>query len=106
SEFEGYQGDAAVRELKMANRLNPSVGHGQLAYMYNHLGLEDLAARESARSYEIDPTSDTNRQTTTLMYEVQSRYDDYAADRNVTREGRNEVWYLMGKGRLGDAQSV
>lgn len=51
SEFEGYQGDAAVREVRLANQLNPDVGHNELAYMYNHLGLEDLATRALARGW-------------------------------------------------------
>src|SRR5439155_15901684 len=79
SEFEGYQGEAAVREVQLANQLNPNVGHGELAYLYNHLDLEDLAARELARAFEIDPTSDSLKATTVLMYEVQSKYDEYAA---------------------------
>src|SRR5262249_27798010 len=100
----GYQVEAAVREVRLANQLNPNVGHNDLAYIYNHVGLEDLAARALARGLEIDPTSESLRNTSILMYEVQSRYDDYAADRTVTHDGRAEVWYLIGKGRLDDAQ--
>jgi len=106
SEFEGYQGEAAAREALLANRLNPNVGHGELAYIYIHLGLEDLGARELARAYEIDPTSDALRETTRLTYEVQGRYDDYAADRSVRHDGRMEVLYLIAKGRLDDAQKA
>jgi hypothetical protein len=40
------------------------------------------------------------------VYEVQSRYDDYAADQRVPHDGRSEVWYLIGKGRLDDAQKA
>ena len=73
SEFEGYQGEAAVREVRLANQLNPNVGHAELAYLYNHLGLEDLAARELARAFEIDPTSDFLKSIDALtLYEVQS----------------------------------
>jgi eukaryotic-like serine/threonine-protein kinase len=106
SQFEGYQGEAAAREALLANHLDPNVGHGELAYMYTHLGLEDLAARELARALEIDPTSDARRETTLLMYEVQSRYDDYAADPDVRHDGRMEALYLMSKGRLDEAQKV
>src|SRR5262245_24433348 len=63
SQFEGYQAEAAAREVLLATQLNPNAGHGDLAYIYNHLGLEDLAARELARALEIDPTSDTLRGT-------------------------------------------
>jgi tetratricopeptide (TPR) repeat protein len=106
SEFEGYQGEAAAREVRLATQLNPNVGHADLAYMYNHLGLEDLAARELARAFEIDPTSESLKGTKLLMYEVQSRYDEYAADRSVGHDGRSEAWYLMGKGRFEEAQKV
>ncbi len=106
SEFEGYQGEAAVREVQLANELNPSVGHAELTYLYTHLGLEDLAARELARAYEIDPTSDSLKSSTLTLYEVQSKYDAYGADRNVGRGGRYDVWYFMGKGRLKDAQKA
>jgi tetratricopeptide (TPR) repeat protein len=106
SEFEGYQGETAVREARLANQLNPNVGHFELAYLYNHLGLEDLAERELARAVEVDPTSDTLKSTALLMYEVQSKYDEYATNRNTQQDGRSEVWYLMGKGRLDEAQKA
>jgi TolB-like protein len=106
SEFEGYQGEAAVREVRLANQLNPNVGHDELAYLYNHLGLEDLAAHELARAFEIDPTSDALKSTAELMYEVQCKYDEYAASQSVQRDGRSEVWYFMGKGRLDEAQKA
>jgi serine/threonine protein kinase len=106
SEFEGYQGDAAVREVKLATQLNPNVGHSELAYLYIHLGLEDLSARELARAREIDPTSENLNGMALLMYEVQSKYDEYAADRNIRRNNESEAWYAMGKGRLHEAQKA
>ena len=106
SEFEGYNGEAAAREALLANQLNPNVGHAELAYIYNHLGLEDLAARELARALEVDPTSEALRETTRLMYELQSRTDDYAADTTVRHEGRYEALYLVSKGRMNEAQKV
>jgi tetratricopeptide (TPR) repeat protein len=74
--------------------------------MYNHLGLEDLAARELARALEIDPTSDALKGDILLMDEVQSKYDEYAADRRIPHEARSQVWYLIGKGRLNEAQKA
>jgi TolB-like protein len=106
SEFEGYQGDAAAREALLANQLNPNVGHWELTYMYTHLGLDDLAMRELDRAIEIDPTSDAVKNSKLLIYEVQGKYDDYAADRTLPRDGRVEAMYLMSKGRLDDAQKA
>jgi tetratricopeptide (TPR) repeat protein len=106
SEFEGYQAEAAAREAQLANQLNPNVGHVELGYVYNHLGLEDLAAHELDRAFEVDPTSDALKETKLLMYEVQTKYDEYAADPGVHRDGRMEALYLMAKGRLDEAQRV
>jgi TolB-like protein len=106
SEFGDYQAEAAAREVLSANQLNPNVGHGELAYMYAHLGLEDLAVRENGRAIEIDPTSEALKENRLLLYEVQSRFDDYAADRTVPHDNRVEVMYLMTKGRLDEAQKV
>jgi tetratricopeptide (TPR) repeat protein len=77
-----------------------------LTYLYQHLGLEDLAVRELARAYEIDPTSDALKSSSVTLYEVQSKYDEYAANQSVRGRGRSEVWYFMGKGRLEEAQKA
>ncbi len=106
SEFEGYQGEAAARELLLANQLNPNVGHDVLAYIYDHLGLEDLASRELARALEIDPTGDYVKSTTLLTYEVQSKYDEYAADQKVRHQDRIAAMYFMSKGRFEEAQKA
>jgi tetratricopeptide (TPR) repeat protein len=106
SEFEGYQADAAAHEVLLANQLNPNVGHRELAYLYNHLGLEDLAVRELARDLEIDPTSESHKDSVLLTYEVQSRYDDYAADRSVNHDSRMEALYLIAKGRFAEAHTI
>ena len=106
SGFEGYKGEAAAREALRANQLNPNVGHEELAYIYNHLGLEDLAERELARSFEIDPTSDSLKSSKLTQYEVRSQPDEYAADQSVEHEGRTEAWYLITKGRFEAARDT
>jgi len=106
SQYEGYQGEAAIREVLLAQQLNPNVGHGELAYLYLHLGLEDLAARELQRAFEIDPTSEFAKAITLLMYEVGCKYDEYAAHRNLYHDYEMEALYFMGKGRLDEAQKA
>ena len=82
------------------------MGHGDLAYLYVHLGLEDLAARELQRAYEMDPTSEFLKEMTRAMYLLGAKYDEYAAHRDLYREYSMEVWYFMGKGRLDDAEKA
>jgi len=106
SVYEGFQGEAAVREVLQAQQLNPNVGHGELAYLYLHLGLEDLGARELQRAFEIDPTSEFAKSMTRLMYWTGVKYDEYAAHRELYRDDFMEAWYLMGTGRLDEAQKA
>jgi TolB-like protein len=106
SEFGNYDGEAATREALLANQLNPNVGHAELAYIYNHLGLEDLASRELARAVEVDPTSEALGDSKCFMYELQSRYDDYAGDTTIRHEGRYEALYLASKGRMNEVPKV
>lgn len=103
-ESEGYQGQAAAREVLLAQQLNPNVGHGELAFIYLHLGLEDLGAREIERAFEVDPTSEFAKAMTFLMFEVSCKYDEYAAHRNLYHDDLLEAWYFMGNGRLDEAQ--
>ena len=79
SSHEGYQGEAAVHELLLAQQLNPDTGHAELAFLYLHLGLIDLGSRELQRAVEIDPTSEFVKGITILMYIVGDKYDEYAA---------------------------
>ena len=106
SQYEEYQGEAAVREVRLAQQLNPNVGHGELAYLYNHLGLEDFAARELQSAFEIDPTSEFAKAMTLLMYEVGEKYDEYAAQRKLSADDYMEIWYFRGKNRLDEAQQA
>jgi serine/threonine-protein kinase len=106
SEFEGYQAEAATREVLLAVKLNPNVGHTELAYMYSHLGLEDLTVRELDRAQQIDPTSFGLKNGKLLRYEAESNYEGYAADQSVRPDERMETVYLLTKGRVDEAQRV
>jgi serine/threonine-protein kinase len=107
SEYEGYQGEAAVREVRLANQLNPNVGHAELAYLYTHLGLEDLAIRELELALDVDPTSEGLKSTRLLIYEVGCKYDEYAAHRNLyPNYDMMAAWFFMGEGRFNEAQKA
>jgi len=106
SQFEGYQGEAALREMRLANQLNPNVGHSELAYMYIHLGLEDLAARELKLAFEVDPTSDYDKSTALLVEEVTGRLDEYFAQRDRNPDDRMDTLYYMSKGRFAEAEKA
>jgi TolB-like protein/predicted Ser/Thr protein kinase len=107
SRYEGFQGEAAVRELLLAQQLNPNVGHAELAYVYIHLGLEDLAARALERALEIDPTSQFAKGQTLVMYELSGKYDEWlAAHRRFNPDTPVPARYFLWKGRLAEAQKA
>ncbi|MCA1626205.1 MAG: hypothetical protein LC778_20915, partial [Acidobacteria bacterium] len=107
SRYEGFQGEAAVRELLLAQQLNPNVGYGELAYLYIHLGLDDFAARELQRAFEIDPTSEFAKGQTLSMYEMSGKYDEwFAAHQRFYPNDPISAGYFLGKGRLEEAQKA
>ena len=57
SNASGFRAAAAIREVRAAQQFDPNIGHDELAGLYNHVGLEDLAEREFQKAFEIDPTS-------------------------------------------------
>ena len=77
--MKDYQNEAAVRELLLAQQLNPNVGHAELGFLYYHIGLEDLAARELQRALEIDPTTEFAKSQILFQYIMTGRYDEWLA---------------------------
>jgi eukaryotic-like serine/threonine-protein kinase len=77
SGYGGYQIEAAAKEVLKAQEIDPSIGHGELADIYIHLGLEDLFKRAFERALEIDPTSEYTKREFMISYVLLNRWDDY-----------------------------
>jgi TolB-like protein len=56
---EGFRVAEAARELRIAAKLDPNAGQGELGLLYAHLGLEAAAIREADKALQIDPASET-----------------------------------------------
>ena len=107
SRYENYQSEAAGREVLLAQQLNPNIGHGELGYLYIHLGLEDFAALELQRALDIDPTSDFAKRMLVTMYEQGVRYDEWiVAQQKFYPNEPIPLGYLLGKGRLEEGQKA
>lgn len=106
SAYGDYQIEAATREALTARQLNPNASHGELAAMYGHLGLDDLASAELQRELEIDPTSQSLKELTFLLPFWRADADSfYDAMEKVSPDTQYVApWYYMRKGRLDDAQ--
>ena len=77
SGYGGYKIEAAAKEVLKAQEIDPGIGHGELADIYIHLGLEDLFKREFERALEIDPTSEYTKREFMISYALLNRWDDY-----------------------------
>jgi TolB-like protein/DNA-binding winged helix-turn-helix (wHTH) protein/Tfp pilus assembly protein PilF len=105
SAYEGWQTEAAVRELLLAQQLDPNVGHVELGSIYYHLGLEDLGDRAYQRALEIDPTSEHVKYMIHAHIRLVNKFDEaFAAYQKFNPDAPTPLWYLMGKGRLDEAQ--
>ncbi len=108
SAYGGNQNEAAIRELLLAQQLNPNVGHDGLAVNYQHIGLEDLAERELQRAIEVDPTSESVKLQIFNLPLLIGNYDGWftACQKYTPDNCNNSPWYLMGKNRLDEAQKA
>lgn len=107
SSYNGYQIEAAVREVLFAQKLNPSIGHDHLAAWFAHMGLEDAASREVQKVIEIDPTSRAAKELDVNQYYLSGRYDEYLdVARETDPNAKPGAWYLLGKGRLDEAEKA
>jgi len=108
SGYENYQIDAAIRELLVAQQLNPNSRYVDLAALYGHIGLDDLASREMQRGLEIDPTSQSLRDMRLILPYLCIKADEWFSARQKFASGVGHVvpWYYLRKGRLDDAQKA
>src|SRR5439155_8421718 len=104
----GYQNDEAIRELLLAKQLNPNSGHGELAALYGHIGLEDQASRELQRALEVDPTSQSLKDLKIILPYLRGDADAWFAERRKSVSGFSyvEPWYYLRKGLLDEAQKA
>jgi tetratricopeptide (TPR) repeat protein len=108
SAYEGYQNEAAIRELLLAKELNPNLSGADLPAIYGHIGLEDEASRELHRALDIDPTSQSLKDLTMHLPYLGGRADEWfsARQRLYPIAERLVPWYLLRKGRLDEAQKA
>jgi len=106
SVYGGFDAPAAVREVLAAQQLNPNIGHAELGYLYLHMGLEDLALSALQRALELDPTSEFAKDMTLTVYQMGGRYDEWFAIHQKLLPNAPMAWYLLGKGRLDEAEKA
>jgi DNA-binding winged helix-turn-helix (wHTH) protein/TolB-like protein len=108
SKYENFQNDAAIRELKIAQQLNPDTSHGELVGILGHLGLDEQAAAELNHALEIDPTSESLKDLKVILPYLRGDADAWLIERQKPR-GKNayfDPWYYLRKGQLDIAKKA
>jgi serine/threonine-protein kinase len=108
SAYEGFQIEAAIRELLLAQQINPNIGHDELGNLYYHIGLEDLGDRQLRRALEIDPTSEYVKNTISGSYRIVKKFDQWNAANQKYFGGRTKPhsWFYISQGRLDEAERL
>jgi len=106
SEYEGFRTEDAIREIRKAQRLDPSVGHAEMGTLLAHLGLRAPALRELGRAREIDPTSEQVRgrsvDACTLLFEPDEAIANQVPDSWLGTPALALTW----KGRFEEADRL
>jgi tetratricopeptide (TPR) repeat protein len=103
--FEGYQIVPAFEALKAAQRVNPNVGHFEIAALYMHVGMVDQMLRASQRAIEIDPTNAAYHAEVVNGLVFNARYQDaIAAAEKLSPRPRGWLGAYVGGGDVAVAR--
>jgi len=105
-QYGGWRVDAGIRELRLAQQLDPSVGHGEMADVLTHIGLEDEAAREFETALKIDPNDERIQQTRIALYYITGRADDAAEVLRRYFNREPDYRYYLEKGMVKEARPL
>ncbi|MCI0420248.1 MAG: hypothetical protein L0387_32110 [Acidobacteria bacterium] len=95
SQYEGWQVEAAIRELRFAQQLDPNAGHSELADVYHHIGLEDQAVEQFEIALKVDPNNDRTKEYYAGHYYQSARPDEgLEASKRLFNRGPEHRYYL------------
>jgi TolB-like protein len=107
SYYNDYQIIPAFEQLRTAQRLNPNIGHWEMADLLSHVGLIEPALKEAQHALEIDPTNQAYQSQATLSYWINAMHDDAIAANQKLRTGVAWIYNShLGAGRMDDARRL
>jgi tetratricopeptide (TPR) repeat protein len=95
SQYEGWDVQTAIRELRLAQQLDPNVGHFELADLYFHIGLEEQAIAEYELALKIDPDNNEFKGFYINIFYDSARPDEaLEASQRFLNRGPDNRYYL------------
>lgn len=103
SQYGGWKIENAIRELRLAQKLNSMVGHSELADLYAHIGLERQANEEFEIALDADPNNDRIKNSHISWFFLTARPDE-GLELSKRFYGRGpDVSYFLEKKMVTDA---
>ncbi len=95
SQYEGFRIEDAIRELRLAQKLDSTAGLAVLAYFYAHLGLDDKWVPLQERAIDLDPGSELYKGTMVGYYYMLDMPDQaLAAEKRFFNRGPGIEYYV------------
>jgi TolB-like protein len=94
----GCDVEASTRELLLAQHVDPSTAHMELAAMYRRMGMEDKEKQEEEVALAVDPTSTILKDGTVIGRYMSARPDEaLEANRRFFQRGPDAFYYVEKK---------
>jgi len=99
----GCDVEAATRELLLAQHIDPSAAHVELAGIYRRMGIEDKEKQEEEAALVVDPTNTVLKEAAVIARYESTRPDEaLQANQRFFQRGP-EAWYYIEKGMPEEA---
>ena len=107
SQYDGWSVEKAIRELRMAQQLDPNAGHAELVDLYAHIGLEQQTAKEFELALQIDPNNDELKSAYINSYYISARPDEgLEASKRLLNRGPADLRYFLEKRMVKVAEPI
>lgn len=106
SQYERWQAEAAIRELRLAQQLDPHVGHSEIAVHYYHLGLEEHGVKEMDIALNVAPNNDRIKTAYVNLYFSTGRPDEALEARKRLFNRGPDLRYYLEKGMVKEAEPL
>ncbi|HEV8484863.1 MAG TPA: winged helix-turn-helix domain-containing protein [Blastocatellia bacterium] len=105
SQYEGWQVETAIRELRLAQQLDPGAGHTELADLYSHIGLERQAINEMEIALTVDPNNDAIKSGYISEFLLSARPDE-ALEASKRFNHSTDLRYYLEKRMVNEAEPL
>ena len=104
SQYEGWSVNKAMRELRLAQQLDPNVGHSQMLDLCSHIGLEEQLTEALNQALKIDPNNEEAKAVYINALMIAARPDDALEASRKLLNREPDVRYLVEKRMVAEAE--